>query len=185
MTKVAVVLADGFEEIEALTPVDVLRRGQIECDMIGLTDLQVTGSHGITVQADQVFSGDLSGYDMVVLPGGMPGSAHLRDHEGLIAQLQERAAAGARIAAICAAPIVLERAGLLDGKNYTCFPGKEAEIAHGTHQTDLVVVDGQIVTSRGAGTALAFSYKLLDLAGGNGAEMASTMVYDKLFETNA
>ena len=100
----------------------------------------------------------------------------------MIAALQKEAAAGKYIAAICAAPIVLERAGLLDGKNYTCFPGQEANIQQGQHQTDLVVVDGHIVTSRGAGTALVFSYKLVDLLGGNGAQLAQTMVYDQLFQ---
>ncbi len=83
MAKVAVILADGFEEIEALTPVDVLRRAQIDCKMVGLTELQVTGSHGIQVQADEVFTGNLSAYDMIVLPGGMPGSVNLRDNEAM------------------------------------------------------------------------------------------------------
>ena len=182
MATVAVILADGFEEIEALTPVDVLRRANITCDMIGLTDQTVTGSHAIPVLADKVFDGDLSAYDMIVLPGGLPGAHHLRDHEGLIAALQQEAAAGKYIAAICAAPVVLDRAGLLAGKKYTCFPGQEANIHQGQHQTDLVVVDGKIVTSRGAGTALAFSSKLVDLLGGNGAEFAQTMVYDQLFQ---
>lgn len=182
MAKVAVMLADGFEEIEALTPVDVLRRANIECDMVGLTAQQVTGSHGIAVLADKVFDGDLSSYDMVVLPGGLPGSTNLRDHAELIEQLQVQAEAGKYVAAICAAPIVLEQAGLLDGKNYTCFPGQEEEIAHGNHQTEVVVVDGRLVTSRGAGTALAFSYQLVDLLGGDGQELAHKMVYDKLFE---
>lgn len=183
MARVAVMLADGFEEIEALTPVDVLRRAQISCEMIGLTEKQVTGSHGISVLADKVFDGDLSGYDMIILPGGMPGSTNLRDHDELISQLQVQAQAGKWIGAICAAPIVLEKAGLLDGKKYTCFPGQEAAIQHGDHQTDIVVVDGQIVTSRGAGTALAFAYQLVDLLGGQGQQLAQTMVYNDLFNT--
>ena len=88
MAKVAVILADGFEEIEALTVVDVLRRANITCHMVGF-EAQVMGSHAIQVQADRVFDGDLSEYDMIVLPGGMPGSAHLRDNEQLIAELQK------------------------------------------------------------------------------------------------
>lgn len=182
MAKVAVILADGFEEIEALTPVDVLRRANIECDVLGLITQQVTGSHAISVMADKIFDGDLSAYDMIVLPGGLPGSANLRDHAGLIEALQAQAAAGKYVAAICAAPIVLNRAGLLSGKNYTCFPGQEDNIDQGNHQTDIVVVDGNIVTSRGAGTALAFAYKLVDLLGGQGQEIAHAMVYDKIFE---
>lgn len=179
--KVAVILANGFEEIEALTPVDVLRRADISCDMVGLASQMVTGSHAITVTADTVFTGDLSAYDMVVLPGGMPGAANLRDDDKLIAALQERAASGAFVAAICAAPIVLSRAGLLEGRRYTCFPGVEEQIERGYHQTDSVVVDERIVTSRGAGTSLAFSYTLVDLLGGNGQELADKMVYSHLF----
>ena len=182
MAKVGVIFAQGFEEIEALTPVDVLRRAGIECDMIGLTDQTVTGSHAIPVLMDKAFDGSLSDYDMIVLPGGLPGAHHLRDHEGLIAALQKEAAAGKYIAAICAAPVVLNRAGLLEGKNYTCFPGQESNIQQGHHQTDLIVVDGKIVTSRGAGTAMAFSYKLVDLLGGDGNQLAHTMVYDQLFQ---
>lgn len=181
MVKVAVILADGFEEIEALTPVDVFRRANIDCDMLGLVGEKVIGSHAIPVLADKVFNGDLSAYDMVVLPGGMPGSINLRDHEMLIQSLQNHAASGKYVAAICAAPIVLNRAGLLEGKNYTCFPGQEANISSGNHQTELVVIDGNIVTSRGAGTALEFSYQLVDLLGGNGKQLAHTMVYDQLF----
>ena len=118
----------------------------------------------------------------MVLPGGMPGSTKLRDHQALIASLQEVAKAGKYVAAICAAPIVLERAGLLEGRKFTCFPGVEEQIASGDHQTDLVVVDGNIVTSRGAGTALAFAYALVDLLGGDGQQLAHTMVYDRLFQ---
>ena len=88
MVKVAVMLAQGFEEIEALTVVDVLRRANITCDMVGFEE-QVTGSHAIQVRADRVFDGDLSDYDMIVLPGGMPGSAHLRDNQALIQELQK------------------------------------------------------------------------------------------------
>ncbi|MGT2910691.1 DJ-1 family glyoxalase III [Streptococcus cameli] len=181
MAQVAVLLAEGFEEIEALTPVDVLRRAEITCETIGLSSLEVTGSHGITVKADKVFDGNLSEYDLIVLPGGMPGSAHLRDHDGVIKALQKASLSHQKIAAICAAPIVLEKAGLLEGKNYTCFPGKEKEIATGNHQTEIVVVDDNLITSRGAGTALAFSYQLVDILGGDGQQLAATMVYDQLF----
>jgi len=153
MTKVAVVFAEGFEEIEALSPVDVFRRAGFDCNMLGLESASVTGSHGIQVAMDGVFDGNFTDYDLVVLPGGMPGST-----------------------------IVLERAGLLEGRKFTCFPGVEEQIASGEHQTDLVVVDGNIVTSRGAGTALAFAYALVDLLGGDGQQLAHTMVYDRLFK---
>jgi len=182
MTKVAVVFAEGFEEIEALSPVDVFRRAGFDCSMLGLENVSVTGSHGIQVAMDGVFDGNFDAYDLVVLPGGMPGSTNLRDHEGLITALQARNKAGKYIAAICAAPIVLNRAGLLEDRKFTCFPGVEEQIAAGDHQTDLVVVDGNIITSRGAGTALAFAYALVDLLGGDGQQLAHTMVYDRLFK---
>lgn len=182
MKKVAVLLAEGFEEIEALTPVDILRRADIQCDTLGLSSLEVTGSHAITVKADKVFDGDLSVYDMVVLPGGLPGSEHLRDHTALIAALKEEAEKGKYVTAICAAPIVLEEAGLLEGKQFTCHPSKEEEIQAGSFVSDVVVVDGHIVTSRGAGTALAFAYKLVDLLGGDSQKIAQSIVYDQLFD---
>lgn len=177
--KIAVLLANGFEEIEALTPVDVLRRAGFECQMLGLTDLEVVGSHQIKVQADALFSGDVTSYDMIVLPGGMPGSIHLRDNAVLIEQLQLAVHQGKKVAAICAAPIVLDKAGLLEGRSYTCFPGKEKEIKTGQYRMETVVVDGPIITSRGAGTSLDFAYTLVDLLGGDGATLAQTMVYEK------
>lgn len=179
MKKIAVVLADGFEEIEALAPVDILRRAGFDCQMVGLTGRQVTGSHDIRVEADKVFDGNLAAYDLIVLPGGMPGSLHLREEDRLIGQLQEAVADNRMVAAICAAPIVLERAGLLEGRAYTCYPGQEQTIASGRHQEAAVVVDGPIVTSRGAGTSLEFAYKLVDLLGGQGSELATVMVYDR------
>ena len=181
MPKVAVILANGFEEIEALTVVDVLRRANITCNMVGFED-KVTGSHAIQVQADCVFNGDLSEYDMIVLPGGMPGSAHLRDNESLISELQKCNQGGKKLAAICAAPIALNRAGLLEGKNYTCYDGVQEQIANGYYQKETVVVDGNIITSRGPATALAFAYHLVDTLGGDAESLRNGMLYTDVFE---
>lgn len=180
MAKVAVILADGFEEIEALTVVDVLRRANITCHMVGF-EAQVTGSHAIQVQADRVFDGDLSEYDMIVLPGGMPGSANLRDHELLIAELQKCEQAGKKVAAICAAPIVLNRAGLLKDKEFTCYDGVQEQIADGHYRKETVVVDGQITTSRGPTTALAFAYNLVEQLGGDANGLREAMLYRDVF----
>ncbi len=180
MAKVAVILADGFEEIEALTVVDVLRRANITCHMVGF-EAQVTGSHAIQVQADRVFDGDLSEYDMIVLPGGMPGSANLRDHELLIAELQKCEQAGKKVAAICAAPIVLNRAGLLKDKEFTCYDGVQEQIADGHYRKETVVVDGQITTSRGPATALAFAYNLVEQLGGDANGLREAMLYRDVF----
>ena len=181
MPKVAVILANGFEEIEALTVVDVMRRANITCHMVGFED-KVTGSHAIQVQADRVFDGDLSDYDMIVLPGGMPGSAHLRDNESLISELQKCNQGGKKLAAICAAPIALNRAGLLEGKNFTCYDGVQEQIANGHYQKETVVVDGNIITSRGPATALAFAYHLVDTLGGDAKSLRNGMLYTDVFE---
>ena len=180
MAKVAVILADGFEEIEALTVVDVLRRANITCHMVGF-EAQVTGSHAIQVQADRVFDGDLSDYDLIVLPGGMPGSANLRDHELLIAELQKCEQAGKKVAAICAAPIVLNRAGLLKDKEFTCYDGVQEQIADGHYRKETVVVDGQLTTSRGPATALAFAYNLVEQLGGDANGLREAMLYRDVF----
>ena len=180
MAKVAVILADGFEEIEALTVVDVLRRANITCHMIGF-EARVTVSHAIQVQADRVFDGDLSEYDMIVLPGGMPGSAHLRDNEQLIAELQKCEQVCKKVAAICAAPIVLNRAGLLKDKVFTCYDGVQEQIADGHYRKETVVVDGHLITSRGPATALAFAYNLVEQLGGDANALREAMLYRDVF----
>ena len=181
MKKVALMLANGFEEIEALTVVDVLRRAGFICDMIGFEEA-VTGSHQITVKVDQVWNGNLSAYDMVVLPGGMPGSTNLRDDDRLMEVLQEFQAEGKFVAAICAAPIALDRAGLLNGKNFTCYDGVEANIEKGSYQKQTVVVDGKLITSRGPSTALPFAYELVHQLGGDADQLASSMLFKDVFE---
>lgn len=181
MKKVALMLANGFEEIEALTVVDVLRRAGFICDMIGFEE-SVTGSHQITVKTDQVWNGDLSAYDMVVLPGGMPGSTNLRDDDRLMEVLQEFQAEDKFVAAICAAPIALDRAGLLNGKNFTCYDGVEANIENGSYQKQTVVVDGKLITSRGPSTALPFVYELVHQLGGDADKLASSMLFKDVFE---
>lgn len=181
MPKVAVILANGFEEIEALTVVDVLRRANITCHMVGFEDT-VTGSHAIQVQADRVFDGNLSEYDMIVLPGGMPGSAHLRDNEQLITELQKFEKIGKKVAAICAAPIALNQAGLLEGRNYTCYDGVQEQISNGHYHKETVVVDGNVITSRGPATALAFAYHLVETLGGDAKALRNGMLYTDVFE---
>lgn len=183
MTKVAIILADGFEEIEALTVVDVLRRSNISCDTLGFSEL-VTGSHAITVQADKVWQGKASEYDMIVLPGGMPGSAHLRDNQDLIQTLQDFRDKDKFIAAICAAPIALDRAGILKDKSFTCYDDVREQITEGTYHKQTVVVDGKLITSRGPSTALAFAYELVSQLGGDGNLLADAMLYNDVFKNS-
>ena len=181
MAKVAVILANGFEEIEALTVVDVLRRANISCDMVGFEE-QVTGSHDIQVTANRVFDGDLSDYDLVVLPGGMPGSANLRDNQALISEIQAFNQEGKKISAICAAPIALHQAGVLKDKHFTCYDGVQENISDGIYRKETVVVDGNLTTSRGPSTALAFAYELVEQLGGDAESLRVGMLYRDVFE---
>lgn len=171
MNKVYVFLAEGFEEIEALTVVDILRRGGIECQTVSVTDtLQVTSSHHVTVTADVMFDQIQDDADMLVLPGGMPGTIHLGEHQGLCDMLKRQAAADRWVAAVCAAPTVLGHLGLLDEKQATCFPGKMDELICKEKKTDAVVTDGNVITSRGMGTCIAFGLEMLRVLAGQ--EMA-------------
>jgi 4-methyl-5(b-hydroxyethyl)-thiazole monophosphate biosynthesis len=169
MSKVLVPLADGFEEIEAVTIVDLLRRAGVEVRTASLAGREVTGSHGITVMADsgldEVEAGD---YDMIVLPGGMPGTTHLKSDSRVARLLRQFAESGRYTAAICAAPSVLAHAGLLEGRKATSFPGfLTPGSAPGIRLSeDAVVVDGKVATSRGPGTALPFGLALIELLEG-------------------
>ena len=164
---VLVLLATGFEEIEALTPVDMLRRASIEVKTVGIDGKTVTGAHGISVMCDEVCDEvSLDGVDLVVFPGGMPGSLNLDaspfSDKAIGAVLKN----GGRIAAICAAPLVLGRRGLLSGKRATCFPGFENELVGAEIVNANVVTDGNITTANGMRAALEFSEELVRLLGG-------------------
>jgi protein deglycase len=166
VARVLVPLAEGFEEIEAVTIVDLLRRAGIEVRTAALGDPQVTGSHGMTVAADMTLdSAVVADYDMIVLPGGMPGADHLKNDARVVELLQRFAAEGRYTAAICAAPGVLAHAGLLEGRQATSFPGfLREDSATGLQLSEApVVVDGKIVTSRGPGTAIEFGLALIEL----------------------
>lgn len=164
MAKVYIFLADGYEEIEGLTVVDLLRRAQIETVMVSITgDIYVTGSHKIITKADILFEkANFADADMLVLPGGMPGTNHLKNHEGLDRLLKEYGKKGKKLAAICAAPIVLGSKGLLQGKKATCYPGHEDELIGAHIKNSAVVQDGNIITSKGMGTAIDFSLTLIE-----------------------
>ena len=169
MSRVLVPLAEGFEEIEAVTVVDVLRRAGIEVHTASLDGPRVTGSHGVTVLADKALDAVVADeYDMVVLPGGMPGAEHLKNDPRVISLLRRFAAEGRYTAAICAAPSVLAHAGLLEERAATSFPGfLNANSAAGIRlREEAVVVDGKVVTSRGAGTAMEFGLALIGLLEG-------------------
>ena len=172
MSRVLVPLAEGFEEIEAITVVDLLRRAGIEVHTAALGGLQVTGSHGITVTADLALDAvQADDYDMIALPGGLPGADHLKRDARLISLLRRFAADGRYTAAICAAPGVLAHAGLLEGRAATSYPGfLGTDSAPGLRlRSDAVVIDGKVVTSRGPGTAIEFGLTLIELLEGAAA----------------
>jgi len=156
-------LADGFEEIEAVAVADVLRRADIEVKMVSMTDSKaVRGAHDIVVAADLLFGeADYGKCDMIVLPGGMPGTANLAKHEGLTKQLSIFAQEGRWLAAICAAPSVLGNLSLLNEKRATSYPGYESQMIGATYTEERVVRDGNLITSRGPGTAIEFSLELV------------------------
>ncbi len=166
--KVIVPLADGFEEIEAITIIDVLRRAGIDVTTISVTGkLEVTGAHQIIIKADKLFDDVSFGEtDMIVLPGGMPGSMHLNQHDGLREVIMEMKRQDKYIGAICAAPLVLGNMGILKGLHATCFPGFEKYLRDAILSEEGVVTDGKIVTGRGAGWAVPFALKLVEVLAG-------------------
>lgn len=164
MKKVCILLADGFEEVEALTVSDVMRRAGVTCDLVSMKDEYVRSSHNVIIKSDKIFEADME-YDMVVLPGGLPGATNLRDDERVIEYLKKQNCENKLIAAVCAAPIVLGKAGLTNGKNITSYPGYEDELPGCKYCEDIVVVDGNIITSRGPATTMKFAYTLLEVLG--------------------
>ncbi len=179
----ALLLAPGFEEGEALTIVDILRRAGITCDIVGFSKV-VKGSHDIEVECDLVIedvdTASLT-YDMVILPGGLPGATNLRDSDRVMDILKSMNRDGKFVAAICAAPIALERAGLLDERHYTAYVGYDKKISTGKYLENIVVRDDNLITSRGPATTYAFAYALVDALGGDSAAVKSRMVYSNAF----
>ena len=166
MSKVYVLLADGFEEIEGLTVVDLLRRAGIEVVLASIKDTtDIKGARGINVVADELLSDIKDSADMVVLPGGMPGTNYLKESPAVRDMVQSYSDNGKYIAAICAAPTVFGDMGLLNGKKATCYPGLEPGLkgAMWPGEGESVVQDGKIITSRGLGTAIDFSLKLIEV----------------------
>ena len=168
--RVGVLLAPGFEEIEAITPIDLLHRGRVEVTVVGVSSLEVTGAHGITLLADALI-GDVSwdDFDAVVAPGGMPGSKHLAASAEVQDVLVKMHRKKRVVAAICAAPaLVLAPLGILDGRRAVCFPGLEDEAPGVTFLDQDTAVDGHVITGRGAGKSGLFALEILAVLKGRG-----------------
>ena len=175
-------LATGFEEIEALTTVDILRRAGADVKTVSITgEKTVEGAHGIGIMADILFEeADYKHCEMLVLPGGMPGTVNLGKHQGLCRELTEAAEAGKWVCAICAAPMVLGNLGIVEGKRATIYPGMEGHLIGATPVSAAVVRDGNIVTSMGPGTAMEFGFALAEFLFGEekADELRAEMIYD-------
>lgn len=181
MKKACVLLAEGFEEIEALTVVDLLRRARIYVDTVAVADeYMVRGSHGIAVQTEDLFTEvDFEEFDMLVLPGGLPGTTNLGDHSGVRKVIRDFAEKEKYIAAICAAPTLLGNLGLLKGKRVTCYPSMEKQISGAVLTGAPVMSDGNIITGQGVGAAYEFALNLIAVLMGDdkAQEIAEAIVY--------
>ena len=164
--KIAVHLAEGFEEIEAISIVDVLRRADVEVIIVSVTDkLEVKGAHDIKIFADMLFEEvDYTDIFMIVLPGGMPGASNLNAHVGLKAEIKHFSAENKQLAAICAAPMVFGNLGILEAKQVVCYPGFESYLKGAEVLTTPVMQSGNVITSRGPGTAIRFALKIVEIA---------------------
>lgn len=167
-----VLLADGFEEIEALAPVDLLRRAGLTVVTVSVEEgTVVTGAHGISVATDAHISDieSCDGAELLMLPGGMPGTTNLNGSEDVHRLIDSAVNGGKRIAAICAAPMILGEKGLIEGKNATCYPGFEKYLAGAKEIGGRVVTDGLVTTAKGAGAAVEFAIELISLLCGEEA----------------
>ncbi len=178
---VYVMLADGFEEVEALVPIDLLRRAGLDVKTVGVTGMQVSGAHGVTVQADcDPVDVQLDGAELLFLPGGMPGTKNLYESQFVRDAVQNCVDNQRFVAAICAAPsIILGGMGLLQGRKATCFPGMEDGMTGAEPQNQAVVVDGKLITGQAAGAAFVFALTLCEqlLGKEKAAQVAQSIYY--------
>ena len=164
MKRVLCFFAEGYEEVEAITVVDLLKRADIEVITVSVIDtVFVKGSHNIVIKCDQLINDIDLGADMIFLPGGMPGTTNLEKSEVLIDVIKEYNSKGKYIAAICAAPSILGGLGILKNKNATCYPGNENKLIGANKMEDKVVVCDNVITGEALGSAIDFSLKLIEL----------------------
>ena len=179
-----VFLASGFEDVEMIAPVDIMRRAGLKVETVSVTGEKiVTSAHGVGIVADRLISeADLEQADLLVLPGGMPGATNLYACEPLRQAIRQYHAAGRPLAAICAAPLVYGRLGILDGVKATCYPGFEKELTGADYTASVCQQDGQFITACGPGAAMEFGYTIAEAMGkrAEAADLREGMMYGKL-----
>jgi 4-methyl-5(b-hydroxyethyl)-thiazole monophosphate biosynthesis len=190
--KAAVLLADGFEEGESLFLADILRRTGVACDTVSIEEEMVRGCHDMYVKADRLVGDvDYNDYDMVIIPGGMPGAANLAKSEPVLAWVRQFMKENKYVAAICAGPMVLKEAGVSTGRTLTSYPADRyrAMFADAYYVDDnaemecMVVTDGNLITSRGPATTFPFAFKLAGVLGGNVEQVKQGMLYNALCDS--
>ena len=183
MEKAAVLMAEGYEEGETLTIVDILRRAGIPCDTFAVGSGEegesfVKGMHGMLIKADKEFSDEVKAYDMLVLPGGRPGGANLRENPEVISMVKYFAAEGKYVAAMCSGTLALAQAEVIQGRQVTGYTGYAEKLAGAVFKEDVVVADGNLITSQGPATVFPFAYKLAEVLGRDVSVLKERMLYN-------
>ncbi|PRR83739.1 DJ-1 family glyoxalase III [Clostridium vincentii] len=178
MSKVAVLMAEGFEEGETMTIVDILRRSDITCHTFYFGENLVKGMHNMSIQADKAFSDKIKDYDMIVLPGGRPGGQNLKENPAVIEMVQYFNENNKYIAAMCSGTIVLSDAKVIEGKQVTGYKGYADKLIGGIFQQDVVVADKNIITSQGPATPYPFAYKIAEILGKDTSILRERMLYN-------
>lgn len=178
MAKVAVLMAEGYEEGETLTIVDLLRRAGIECHTFSFGDEYVKGMHNMYIKADKLFSEEIKDYDMLVLPGGRPGGANLKANPEVISMVQYFNENNKYLAAMCSGTVVLSDAKVIDGKKVTGYTGYADKLIGGQFIDDVVVFDQNIVTSQGPATPYPFAFKIIEVFGKDTEVMKERLMYN-------
>lgn len=178
MCKIAVLMAEGFEEGETLTIVDILRRAELTCNTFYFGDKLVKGMHGIYVEGDKAFSDEIKDYDMVVLPGGRPGGQNLKENPDVISLIQSFNQESKYIGAMCSGTVVLSEAKVIDGKKVTGYTGYAEKLIGGIFVDEVVVADKNLVTSQGPATPYPFAYKIAEIFGKDTSVLRERMLYN-------
>lgn len=177
MKKAAIIIASGFEEGEALTIADIIKRAHLQCDLVGF-EQEVKGGHEIIVRSDHILNETLLDYDMVILPGGYGGAEAMKNNPTLISYLQQMNEKGKYVCAMCSGTVVLEKANVIKGKKVTGYTGYQDKLVSGDFVNEVAVFDQNIVTSQGPATPYPFSFKILEVFGKDVTEMKEGLIYN-------